>query len=195
MIRRREVITLIGAAAWPLAASAQQAAIPTIGYLHGGSASSRTNLVAAFQKGLEETGQVVGQNFQIEYAWGDDQPDRLRGLAADLARRHVTVIAAIAEPAVFAAKAATSTISTAFMVGDDPAKLGLVASLARPGGNMTGVNIFTVELTAKRLGLLHELIPPGAVIVYWSTSITRLPTHWSPRSMQQPALSGDKSLF
>jgi len=165
-MRRREFISLLGGAtAWPVAAPAQQA-MPVIGFLHNASSESRRDLLASFLKGLAEIGYIEGRNVAIEYRWAEDQYDRLPSMAAELVRRQATVIAVFTEPAVFAAKAATSTIPTVFLVGDNPAKLGLVASLARPGGNMTGVNIFSAELQAKRVGLLHELIPPDAVIVH-----------------------------
>jgi ABC-type uncharacterized transport system substrate-binding protein len=165
---RREFITLLGGAtAWPLATWAQQPTPPIVGFLHTGSAATRRHLVSAFRDGLEETGYVEGRNVAVEYRWADDQKDRLPALVADLVARRVTVIAASGEPAVFAARTAASRIPVIFLLGDDPAKLGLVASLARPGGNMTGVNLLSIELQVKRLGVLNELNPEGAAFAHF----------------------------
>ena len=165
-MQRREFITLLGGAAvtWPLAARAQQTAMPVIGFLDPRSLHyTLADQQRAFRQGLKDAGYVEGENVVIEYRWAEGQIDRLPALAAELVRRRVAVITTGGGPAAaLAAKAATTTIPIVFVVGEDPVKLGLVASLARPGGNLTGINLVIGELTAKRLGLLRELVPGAA---------------------------------
>src|SRR6516225_2212020 len=164
-IRRRELITALGGAvAWPLAARAQQPALPVIGYLNFGSPESDAPRLTGLRRGLSESGYVEGRNFVIEYRWAGNQADRLPALAADLVRLQVTVIVAAGLPPALAAKVATTSIPIVFNVAANPVQLGLVASLNRPGGNLTGFNGINSELGAKQLALLHELVPSAATI-------------------------------
>jgi|SRR6516164_2235005 putative ABC transport system substrate-binding protein len=189
-MRRREFIALVGGAAagWPLAAGAQKAPIPVIGFLDGGSLVTRRSRVDSFNQGLNESGYIEGQNVVIEYRWAEDQFDRLPALAAELVNRHVSVIVtASGTPAAIAAKAASATIPIVFQVGLDPVKAGLVASLNRPGGNITGVANISSELNAKRLELLHELVPNASVIAVLVNPTNALNTETTPREVQAAA--------
>jgi putative ABC transport system substrate-binding protein len=165
-MRRREFITLLGgaAAAWPLAARAQQPAMPVVGFIAGSSPSALSQQVAAFREGLKEAGFIEGVNVAVEYRYGEGQLDRFPAFASDLVRRQVAVLVVSNPTAVLAAKQASTTIPIVFSVGSDPVEIGLVASLNRPGGNITGVYQFTAGLEAKRLGLLQEMVPKATAI-------------------------------
>jgi putative tryptophan/tyrosine transport system substrate-binding protein len=179
-VKRRDFITLLGSTAWPLAARAQQPAVPMVGFINGGSPDAGSRYAAAFRKGLNETGHVEGQNLTVEYHWLEGQYDRVPALVADLVRRNVAVIATPGSGiAALAAKAVTAKIPIVFGVGEDPVQLGLVASLARPGGNATGINFFVQEVLAKRLRLLHDLVPKAVrigVLVNPANASTAEPT-------------------
>jgi putative ABC transport system substrate-binding protein len=165
-MRRRDFISLVGSAAvaWPLPARAQQAAMPVIGFLNSQYVEGYQEPLRRFRQGLKESGYIEGENVAIEFRWAENQTDRLPTLATELVQRRVAVIAAMDSPTVLVVKTVTTTIPIVFNSGEDPVRLGLVASLARPGGNLTGVNFFAADLAAKRLGLLRELVPKAARI-------------------------------
>jgi putative ABC transport system substrate-binding protein len=190
-MKRREFLTLLGGAATsvgPLAAWAQQPAIPVIGFLSGASPGPMRDFVAEFHRGLNETGYVEGQNVAIEYRWAEDRYDRLPALAAELVRRPVDMIfVGGSTPGALAAKAATRTIPIAFLVGTDPVKVGLVASLARPGGNITGITVLNVELLAKCLELMHEMVSAATTIAVLVNPANPLQTETESRDVQVAA--------
>jgi putative ABC transport system substrate-binding protein len=188
-MRRRDFIAFIGSTtlSWPLAARGQQGAMPVIGFVNPGSADASAEHLHAFRKGLSETGYVEGQNVTVEYHWLEGQFDRLPALMADLVRRRVAVLAAIGDSAAIAAKAATATIPIAFTVSEDPVKQGLVTSLARPGGNVTGINFLNTEVEAKRLGLLHDLMPKAVRVAVLYNPAGDTPDSTELRDLQEAA--------
>lgn len=189
-MKRREFITLLGgtAATWPVAVRAQQSVLPVVGFINGGSADNSARFAAAFRKGLNETGYVEGQNVTVEYHWLEGRFDRVAVLVADLVRRQVAVIATPATAsAALAAKAATKTIPVVFSVPEDPVQLGLVANIAQPGGNVTGINYFSSEVVAKRLRLLHDLVPKAVRIAVIVNPANTSNTETTLREVQKAA--------
>jgi putative ABC transport system substrate-binding protein len=188
-VKRRDFITLLGGAAatWPLTARAQQPAMPVIGFLYHQSADPFAHRLRAFRQGLKETGYVEGENIVIEYRWAEGQYDRLPVLAEELVRRGVSVIATSGIAAAFATKPATATIPIVFIVAEDPVRRGLIASLARPGGNLTGVNFLTNELVAKRLELLRELVPAASRLAVLSNPANAMSTETILRDLEPAA--------
>jgi putative ABC transport system substrate-binding protein len=189
-MRRREFITLVsGVVAWPLAARAQQPEMPVVGFLNQGSAKPSAYLAAAFRKGLNEVNYVEGKNVRIEYRWAESQYNKLPELAADLVNRKVAVLAPAFLPAALAAKAATSTIPICFVTGADPVEQGLVTSLNRPGGNVTGVSFLSALVGAKRLGLLHDLMPSANIF-----AVLLNPTNSNAETLSKDLLSAAHTL-
>jgi putative tryptophan/tyrosine transport system substrate-binding protein len=195
-MKRREFMALLGgAAAWPLPVSAQQTATPVVGFLNGQSPNTWAPMVAYFNKGLNESGFIEGQNVTIEYRWAEGQSDRVPALAIDLVQRQVAVIVATGgNNAAIAAKAATSTIPIVFTFNDDPRKYGLVASLNRPGGNLTGVTWFNAELGPKRLALLHDLVPNAKTVALLLNPNNSETASW-PAELQEAARSLGLQIF
>ena len=199
-MRRREFITVLGgtAATWPLAARAQQPAIPVVGFINAGTADASTGRIAAFRKGLSEAGYAEGQNVTVEYHWLEGHYDRLPAVVTDLAQRRVAVIATPGSvEAALAAKTATTTIPIVFGVPEDPVVLGIVASLARPGGNATGVSFFAFEIDAKRFGLMHELLPKATRFAVLVNPANATPTEYTSKAIKEAArgLGLDALLF
>jgi putative ABC transport system substrate-binding protein len=187
-MRRRDFITLLGGAAmWPLAARAQQPAMPVIGFLDTRSPDGMTDRLRAFREGLKDSGYVERQNVAIEYRWAENQLDRLPELAAELVRRQVAVLVAGTSLAAFAAKTATTTVPIVFLAPEDPVRIGLVASLGRPGSNLTGINFFSAELTAKRLELLRELVPGVVRVAVFVNPANATNTETTLRDVQSAA--------
>src|SRR6516225_5846735 len=187
-LRRRDLISLLGGAvAWPLAARAQQPAMPVMGFINSQSPEGYTERLRGFRQGLKETGYVERENVMIEYRWAENQMDRLPELTADLVHRPAAMIVATNTAAAIAAKAATTTIPIAFMTAEDPVRLGLVASLARPAGNLTGINFFTGELAAKRLEMLRELVPAATRVAVLVNPTQAAPTESTLRSVEAAA--------
>jgi putative ABC transport system substrate-binding protein len=195
-MRRRQFLGLVGGAsiAWPLTGHAKKTTLPVVGFLNSASADGYASMAAAFRQGLKETGYVEGNNVAIEYRWADDRYDRLPALASDLVNRRVKVIFANS-PSIAAAKAATRTIPIVIMSGDDPVRLGFVASFNRPGGNITGVTILSQELAAKRLDLCASLFRMRRPSLFSSTQILALPDASGPMSKRRRACSGSRLSF